>query len=304
MRKNKILVYGTGAVGGYFGGRLALNENNDVFFVARSNLGTLKSKGLIAKSVHGDFKTKIQVTSDPGKLRKKFDFILVSVKSFDTDTVIKNIKNLVGEKTLILSLQNGIANYTKLVKNFGKKKVVKGFCQIATEYTPRDIISHTGLGSVYIGDSSGRTTRQVKKVYEILSESEIDVNISRDIDHDVWSKFTWNSIYNILSVITGLTVDRILAKPETEQLCRDIFKEISKLAKIYGVKFTKEDEYTIIDVTKNRGFIKPSTLQDRLKDKRLEYEIFTGDILKMARKAKVPVPINETLYSLLKALDN
>lgn len=302
--KYKILIYGSGAVGGYFGGRLAQNPDNDVTFIARSNYGKLKSNGLNVKSVDGDFKINVKVYKSPAQLKTAPDLIILAMKAYDTDEVIKNLKDVVSKDTLILSIQNGLTNYDKLVKAFGKTRAVRGFCYIGSEMLSDGRIVHSSNGFIVIGKSPGIKTEIIKDLERKFTTSGVKVRIAKDIEHDVWAKFSWNCVHNILCTIIGKDTDSLFSNKYSEKLTIDLYGEIRDLAKAHGVKLTKKDEKAVIDRAKTHGPFKPSTLQDRERGKMLEYETFTGDVVRLAAKKKVNVPINKVLYSLLKAIDN
>lgn len=303
--KHKILIYGTGAVGGFFGGKLALNPDNEVTFIARSNYSKLKSKGLKVKSVDSDFHIKkVKVNKPASVLKNSPDLVILAMKAYDTDEAIEKLKRVVSERTLILSIQNGLSNYDKLVKAFGLKRVVRGFCYIGSEMLPDGVIKHSSNGFIIIGESPGISKKIINELYEIFTMSGIKTRIAKDIVHDVWAKFAWNCVYNILCTIVGENTDSLFSNKHSEKLTRDLYREIVDVAKAYGVKLTQKDEKNVIDRVKTTGPFKPSTLQDREKGKTLEYETFTGDLVRMAAKKKVPVPINKMIYSLLRAIDN
>ncbi len=302
--KKKILVYGTGAVGGYFGGKLALNSDNDVRFIARSNLSKLKKNGLIVKSFKGDFKVKVKAHKSPSEVKYIPDLVILTMKSYDTNEAIEKLKGIIGKETLILSIQNGLSNYNKLLKAFGKKRVVRGFCYIGSEMLDSGIIKHTSNGFIIIGESEGISKKVIDELYRLFTESDIETRKSKDIIHDIWAKFSWNCTLNILCALIGKDTDSLFSSKETEKLTRDLYDEIRKVAKAHGVMLTKKDESNVIDKAKQYGPFKPSTLQDIQKGKMLEYEAFTGDIVRMAKSKGVLVPINNTLYGLLKAVEN
>lgn len=125
----KLLVVGTGGVGGYFGGLLA-RKYQDIIFLARgSHLKAIQNKGLTVKSYRGDFAVNVKATSDPKTINPP-DLILFCVKSFDTLNAAAEIKSVLKKDTTIISLQNGIDNVDKLEKIFGKGRVLGGVAHI------------------------------------------------------------------------------------------------------------------------------------------------------------------------------
>jgi len=295
---------GAGAVGGTFGGMLAKVKTNTVLFIARGkHLEAVKKNGLSIQSRKGNFTINVNVSDNPNDLKSKPDLILLTVKSFDTDLAIEQLKPIVFRKTQILSLQNGIENYPKLVNAFGEERVIRGFCGMNAEVLQPGVIQG-GKGNIFIGENIGDVSTRIQWLKSLFKTSNIQCTVSQDIHQDVWRKFAWNCIFNIVSAITKLTVDKIVDDPEKIQFCKDIFKEIQQVAKSQDVVLGVDKEKLIFDIAGDSGDIKPSTLQDRLKGKRMEYDAFTGALIRLADKHKIHIPINRSLYDQLEQLGN
>ena len=295
---------GAGAVGGTFGALLEKEKNNTVFFTARGqHLEAVKRNGLSVQSRKENFTIKVHVSDNPGDFKSKPDLILLTVKSFDTESAIEQLKPVVFRKTQILSLQNGIENYPKLVNAFGEERVVRGFCGMNAEVLQPGVIQG-GQGYIFIGENIGEISARIQWLKSLFETSNIQCTVSQDIHQDVWRKFAWNCIFNIVSATTQLTVGKIVDDPEKIQLCKELFKEISQVAKSQDVMLGPDKEKLIFDIAGDSGDIKPSTLQDRLKGKRMEYDAFTGALIRLADKHKIHIPLNRALYDQLKQLGN
>lgn len=297
----KILIYGTGAVGGYFGGRLAANKNNIVHFIARGNHDILKTKGLDVKSTHGNFKlSKINVMKQVKD--KDYDLILITAKSFDTNDIIKKLKKIIAPFTAIISIQNGISNYQKLVKIFGRERVLRGFCRIASEMKDGYKVHHTALGEIITGEENGKPSQKLRMLKDNFEESGIILSIPRDIKHAAWVKFAWNSVFNTFTAASMLTVDKLIYKKDTYDICKQMYNETASAAKAEGVNLTEKDRKNILSKKKNRGIYKTSTYIDRLAGKPMEHEAFAGEIVRLAKKHKIKVPLNTVFYAILKSV--
>ena len=295
---------GAGAVGGTFGALLAKVKTNTVFFIARGqHLEAVKRNGLSVQSRKENFTIKVHVSDNPGDFKSKPDLILLTVKSFDTESAIEQLKPVVFRKTQILSLQNGIENYPKLVNAFGEERVVRGFCGMNAEVLQPGVIQG-GPGYIFVGENIGEVSARIQWLKSLFETSNIQCTVSQDIHQDVWRKFVWNCIFNIVSATTQLTVGEIVDDPEKIQLCKELFKEISQVAKSQDVMLGPDKEKLIFDIAGDSGDIKPSTLQDRLKGKRMEYDAFTGALIRLADKHKIHIPINRALYDQLEQLEN
>ena len=302
-KKNTILIMGAGAVGGTFGALLEKVKTNTVFFIARGqHLEAVKRNGLSVQSGKENFTIKVNVSDNPNDFESKPDLILLTVKSFDTDSAIEQLKPVVFRKTQILSLQNGIENYPKLVNAFGEKRVVRGFCGMNAEVLQPGVIQG-GQGYIFIGENIGEISARTQWLKSLFETSNIQCTVSQDIHQDVWRKFAWNCIFNIVSATTKLTIDKIVDDPEKIQFCKELFKEIQQVAKSQDVVLGADKEKLIFDIAGDSGDIKPSTLQDRLKGKRMEYDAFTGALIRLADKHKIHIPINRALYNQLEQLE-
>jgi 2-dehydropantoate 2-reductase len=297
----KILIYGTGGVGGYFGGRLAANKDNTVHFVARGNYNVLKQKGLDIKSTHGNFRLpKINIIKEAKD--SDYDLILITAKSYDTDDIIMKLKKIVSSSTVIISVQNGISNYTKLVKNFGGQRVIRGFCRIASEIKDGYKVHHTALGEIIIGEEHGQLSERLKRLKHNFNRSKIVLSIPKDIRHAVWIKFVWNSIFNTFTAASMLTVDKLIYNTDTYILCKELFNEIEEVANAEGIKITPKEKKSLLSKEKNRGIYKTSTYIDRQAGKPMEHEAFAGEIVRLAKKHGINVPLNRVFYSILRSV--
>ena len=295
---------GAGAVGGTFGVLLTKVKTNTVFFIARGqHLEAVKRNGLSVQSGKENFTIKVHVSDNPGDFKSKPDLILLTVKSFDTESAIEQLKPVVFRKTQILSLQNGIENYPKLVNAFGEERVVRGFCGMNAEVLQPGVIQG-GPGYIFVGENIGEVSARIQWLKSLFETSNIQCTVSQDIHQDVWRKFAWNCIFNIVSATTQLTVGEIVDDPEKIQFCKELFKEIQQVAKSQDVVLGADKEKLIFDIAGDSGDIKPSTLQDRLKGKRMEYDAFTGALIRLADKHKIHIPINRALYDQLEQLGN
>ena len=298
-----IIIMGAGAVGGYFGGCIAERTGTKVVLIARgAHLEAIKKKGLKIRSGDQERRIKVEAYEDPENAEKP-DLILFTVKSYDTEEAIKQIQPAVTEDTQILTLQNGIENYSKLADAFGTDRVIQGFCKIGAGVPEPGVVEHRAFGSVTIGEQDGAVTGRIKDVESLLKRAEVPVSISNEIKREVWLKFSWNCILNMVTATANVTVDKIFEHEEGEQLCYQLFNEIMLIAQREGVELSQEDGEKIIESSKKLTGFETSTYQDRQKGKKMEYEAFTGALVRLAEKHDLTAPHNETLYALLELID-
>ena len=176
----KIVIFGTGGIGGYFGGLLA-NKGLNVTFIARGeHLQSMKEKGLRVDSVDGDFLVNpVNVTDDPTRVGP-VDLVIICVKTPQVKETAQLIKPLVNENTVIIPLQNGVEAPTILIEAFGKKKVVGGLCKVLSHKVGPGHIRHSGVSQIELGEMDSPVTTRVETIKELLTFAGINVVIHND----------------------------------------------------------------------------------------------------------------------------
>ena len=302
--KLNILVVGTGAIGGYFGSFLALKPNLNVCFLSRGKALAHYKKHLlrISSSVHNDIKVKINVSDKVTSFRKKFDYVFVCTKSKDTENLIPEIRKVINPSTQVVTFQNGLYNYRILKKHFGKSHCLQALCKIGAEVDNKFVIKHSSLGFLVIGEENGKPSKRLTNLHDLYISSGIKTKVSDDFQNEIWIKFAWNSIFNTLSGIFPVTVDKLFENKETAKLVEQFYSEFKKIAKAYGIIFGAVAYKKIITDSKSLGAFKSSAYQDRLKHKELETIYFTSELIRMAKSKKIDIPVITYLHYLSKAV--
>jgi 2-dehydropantoate 2-reductase len=298
-----ILVIGAGAVGGYFGGTLA-KEGENVTFVARGKyLDSLKTIGLKIRSYKGDISLRVNAVENPAEIGK-VDLILMCVKSYDTEEATLQCMKNIGEKTIVLSLQNGVDNEERIGEIAGKNKVLGGVALIGSELNNAWEICHYTAGKIIIGELDGRISDRVRKVADIFKKADIPCSISNDIQRELWKKLVWNAAFNSVNAITKSTLEEILECEETRGLVRLTMTEVMNVARGIGHNLDKGviEEYLVLPERSRK--VRTSTLQDLLKRKPLEIDAINGVVVIYGKKLGIPTPYNSSLYALLKLINN
>lgn len=293
-----IMVMGAGGVGGFFGARLAEGLDAKISLVARGeHLVKIQQDGLRVKSIDGDFVVNGPASENPDELPRP-DLILFSVKSYDTTGAIDQIADVVDDSTTILPLQNGIENLPKLRKAFGDR-VLPGLCRIGIRIAEPGVLSHTNPGSVIVGELDGSVSNRVQAIKNAYDAVDVECEISENIEREIWKKFSWNSIFNMLTAAEDVTTDRLYAGGEQKERLRNLADEILQVAKAEQIGLRPEDLEKIIIKTENIGAFVTSTLHDRRVGKKLEYDAFTGALLRLGEKHGVKMPAYRKLHAQL-----
>jgi 2-dehydropantoate 2-reductase len=297
----KVLVMGAGAVGGYFGGKLA-RGGNEVIFVARGeNLRALRERGLRIESGEGDLTVKpvtvVAAPADAGRC----DLVLVCVKSYDTEAAAGALRPAVDGETIVLSLQNGIENEAILSRILGLPDLLGGLTHIGAELIAPGVIRHDSGGRLIFGELDGSVSARASWLASLLAASDVPHHLSRHIDVMLWDKLSWNAAFNAATALTRRTVGELLAHPDGRPLVRAAMLEVVDVARAAGVALDPERvEPEIERSARELGRLRTSMLQDLERHRRLELEALNGAVIRAAERSHTPVPTHHVLYSALR----
>jgi 2-dehydropantoate 2-reductase len=301
--KPVVLVMGAGAVGGYFGAKLAV-AGFPVRLVARgAHLAAIRASGLRVTGMIGDVTVPLPAEANPAAFGETPDLVVMGVKSMDTAGAITQMAAGMGPATQVLAIQNGIANYGELAAAFGADRVIRGYCRVGSEIAAPGHIHQTAFGEIVFGEEDGATTERIRQVDLLLRCAGIQSKPTPAIRAEVWKKFAWNVMFNMTTGLTGVTLDRLFADPDSEAVVAGLFGEVRAVAAHHGVALTDADYRSIIEPSRKLTGYKTSTMQDRLKGKPLEYGIFVGYLSGEGKRLNVPTPVADVIHGLFKTLD-
>lgn len=291
-----IMVMGAGGVGGFFGAKLTRGLGAELSLVARGkHLEVIQQSGLNVQSIDGDFTVKSAASDNPADLPKP-DLILFAVKSYDTAQAIRQIEPVMNEQTQVLTLQNGIENIPKLTEAFGDERVIPGLCRIGIRIAEPGVLSHTNPGSVIVGEKDGRVSDRIRAIHEAYTKEDVDCTISDNITREIWKKFSWNAIFNMLTAAENVTTERLYDGGERQARVLKLADEIISVARAEKIGLFPEDLEKITRNTQNIGAFVTSTLHDRRVGKKLEHDAFTGALLRLGEKHSIELPEYEKLH--------
>jgi 2-dehydropantoate 2-reductase len=298
----KIGVMGAGAVGSYFGARLARGGHDVVLVTRGDHFRRMKLDGLVVKSINGDFHVmpKVAQLCDYVGI---CDLILFCVKSQDTVEAARAMTSMVGPETLIVSLQNGVDNEEKLAAIFGEEKVIGGLTYVGARIDRPGEVIHSAAGRVIIGEMDGRRTIRLAEVENVFTEGEVPIEVSEEIITEQWKKLCWNISFNSASALTRALVGPMMDQPECCDTLRRTIAEAVEVAKARGVNLPENFPDLVIAGNEPFRRLKTSMLQDVEKGRPLEIDALNGTICRMGRELGIPTPINEALYGLVTCLD-
>jgi 2-dehydropantoate 2-reductase len=301
----RVLVYGTGAVGGYFGARLA-DGGHDVTFVARGEtLAALRRDGLTVRlGEDGMLRLpSVRAVAAPADAPPA-DLILVCVKSYDTPAAAAALRPAVRPDTVVLSLQNGIENEDVLAAGLGLPPLMVAFSRIGVATVAPATIEYSGRGTIIFGEPDGRDTERARRVAALFAGAGVPHEQRGDVLVAAWEKLAWNAGFNAVTTLTRTSVAEALAAPASRALIVDAMEEVDAVATALGVAVRRwRTERVLEDSVQGLPDFRTSMLQDLLRGRRLEHDAINGAVVRAARRAGIAVPANRTLLALLDGLD-
>lgn len=299
----RIAVMGAGAVGGYFGARLSAGSN-EVAFIARGlHMAALRREGLILESPQGNLHIRDALFAEDPTQVGVVDLVLFCVKSYDTESTAAMLTPLIGDGTIILSLQNGVDNADKIAQRWGKERTVAGVVYIGSQLLQPGMIRHSSGGKIIFGELDGQAHEPTRAIEQILSSAQIPCEVSREIRAIQWRKLLWNAPFCAISCLTGATVKAIVESDSLTKIARDCMTEVQAAAETQGLNLDPALFDETLCFSRSLGDFKPSMLQDLEAGKPLEYEAFNGIVVNLLQKAGRKAPTNQVFYGALKYLD-
>jgi 2-dehydropantoate 2-reductase len=304
MNSPRIAIIGTGAVGAYYGGRLA-QHGHDVHFLLRGDYQAVKQNGWNIRSCDGDFvlpAAAVNAYNDPAKMPEA-DLVIVTLKTTANDQFEPLIAPLMKRQTTILTLQNGLGNEECLADLFGAERIVGGMAFVCINRIQPGIVHHIAEGTITLGEYQSAAGERVTRIAEMLRTSQVPCRVVDDLRYGRWEKLVWNIPFNGLSAALNLTTDLLLALPEGEALVRSLMEEVIVAARATGVELPRSLIQGKIDQTRGMGAYRTSMHLDWLAGRAMEIEAIFGHPVRTAQAAGQSVPVLESLYRMLRLQD-
>jgi 2-dehydropantoate 2-reductase len=301
----RFAILGSGAVGGYYGARLA-RAGHDVTFIARgAHLAAIRERGLEIRSpALGDFLVHAAAEPDPANIGH-VDVVLLTVKAYDNGTALPLVRPMLGAGTAVLTLQNGVDSISELAALYGEGPVLGGTTYIATALIAPGVIEQTGayrrivMGEVF-GDPP-RMTDRVRRIRDALAGADIQVEAVEDARIPIWEKFIFLAPLAGFTGAARLPIGPVWQDPHIRAQFLEGCREVDRLARAEGVGVADDVIERITRYVDGiPGTMRSSLLIDVTQGKRIEVEALQGAVVRRARRAGLQAPIMSTLYAVLK----
>lgn len=297
----RIVILGSGGVGGYFGGRLA-QAGEEVIFVARGDhLRAMRSQGLRVESIKGDFIIHpVQATDDP-QIAGEADFVLVCVKAWQVPEVAPLVRPMTGPQTAVVFLGNGVEAPDQLKAALGSEHVLGGLCQISSLVAGPGHIRHVGIEPhVVFGELDGRSSQRVERLKQAFERAGVSVAVPADILSAMWDKFLFIASISGVGAVARAPAGVLRRLPETRRLLEQAMQEILTLAHACQIALPEEA------VTKRMAFVDglpaavvASMQRDIMEGRPSELNSQNGAVVRMGLETGTPTPTHTFLYHSL-----
>ena len=298
----KIAIMGSGGVGAYYGGLLAI-AGQEVTFIARgAHLQTLRVEGLQVKSVHGDFTVSpVKVTDRPGDIGP-VDLIIVATKTYHTDEAAQAIKPLIGADTVVISLQNGIDAAERIGAVVGMKHMVGGATWLSAAIeAPGRIGQYSQFRRIALGELDGRITPRAQEIVSVLATTPAVIELVPNIRQVLWTKFVFIAAISALGGLTRVAIGEYRQVPEAREMLAEAMAEVVAVAKANGVILDADIiPKTLAFIDASAPDIRPSMQRDLEAGRTSELESLIGVVVRMGQERGVPTPVMRLAYGLLK----
>tara|TARA_R100001369_G_scaffold29172_4_gene52707 strand:+ start:195245 stop:196183 length:939 start_codon:yes stop_codon:yes gene_type:complete len=297
----KILMYGAGGIGGYFGAKLAKAGNEVTIYARGVHLKVIQKSGINVKSIHGDFRAKPKLATDDLSKLEPPDLILLGVKSWQIPSIAKTLKPILDKNTMILPLQNGASNVEMLLKELPEENVLSGLCLIVSYISAPGEITHAGHEpKIIFGEKDNSRTQRVLDLSEVFTKAKISNLIPEDITLEIWKKFLFITTISALGGLTRVPLGKMRESEYLREVILSTGKEIIAVANAKNIKLTPQHLDLVMETISN---LKPettaSTQRDIMEGKPSELENFNGYIIKEGKRLGVPTPVNQFIYECL-----
>jgi 2-dehydropantoate 2-reductase len=295
----KVAVVGAGAVGGYFGGMLA-RAGVPVTLIARpAFVDAVNRSGLFLDSIHFQETVHPQASADLSAVRGA-DLVLFCVKTTDTAATAKQLAAFLPSSAMVVSLQNGVNNAEE-IRAASVIDALSAVVYVAASIPVPGRIRHLGRGDLVLSAKDPRTPR----IAELFNCAKVPCRLSDNIEGELWTKLIWNCALNAISGLGNVTYGEIVASADAKQVVEAVVYETLAVAHAKGIRPPGlEDPRAAVvgsfKIAEQMSGTRSSTAQDMARSKRTEIDALNGYVAQLGKQLGVPVPVNHTLYTLVK----
>ena len=312
---------GCGALGSFYGARLC-RAGHKVHFLLRSDYPVVRDQGIEIRSIAGDFLARPMCARDPREIGPS-DLVLIALKTTANAEFPRLIPPLIGQGTLVVTLQNGLGNEEQLAALLGPENILGGRCFVCLNRLAPGVVLHTAHGKIVLGEFQRPPLPRTLALAELFRAAEISCDLTENLAMAHWVKLVWNVPFNGLGVAgcagyeavrqgaltpgqrlgPCLPTDQLLQEPRWENLVRELMQEIVSVARLRGYAIPDNIVEDQVERTRIMGAYKASTLVDFERRQPIELASMFLEPLRQARAAGVAAPRLEAMCRVLEAID-
>lgn len=297
----RVVVFGTGGAGGYFGAQLT-RAGADVIFIARGDhLSAIRKHGLCIESPAGEAAFRPTLATDDPTQVDKADVVLVGVKAWQVTQAAEAIRPMIGPETFVVPLQNGVEAPSQLAAALGSEHVLGGLCGTFSWVTAPGRIRSVGAGNyIKFAELDNRPSDRAEQLRRVFERAGVNAEIPSDIHKALWQKFLLVTSFGGVGAVTRAPIGIIRTIPETRRLLEQCMQEVLALARARQVALADTvvaDTMTVVDSLAARGTT--SLQRDIMDGKPSELEFWNGAVVRLARDVEVATPLHEFIYQCL-----
>jgi 2-dehydropantoate 2-reductase len=302
---NIAILGGGGAMGGLIGGSLQeAGHHVTLIDVSREAVNTLNSKGLTIEQTSGESRNiKVRASSDPSSVGE-MNYVINFVKCYHTENAVKSAKPMIGNKTTVLTLQNGWGNAPRIASIVGEEKVLVGVSYHSATLAEPGKVLHTGKGMTFVGELNGQHSERLKRIADALAASGLEVTPTDNVLKVVWSKLALNACTLPTSALLRFYAHQLVEHEGTLELMRCILHEVVVVAQAQNIEMDYDERWeAITSLLKKAVGGKASMLQDVEKSRRTEIDVINGAVVEAGKRYTIPTPYNNAVVHMVKALE-
>jgi len=302
----KVAIVGTGAMGSIYACLLGA-AGNEVWAVDvwKEHIDAIRAGGIRVSGASGDRTVRVNATTDaaePGIC----DLVVIATKAMHVEQAAESAKAMIGQGTLVLTVQNGLGSYDRVQRVLGDAHVAIGVVGgFGASIRAPGHSFHNGMEMVRFGEPSGAPTPRLEETAALWRQAGFKVDTFDDIQRMIWDKLILNVGFNATCALTGMTVGQVAADPNAWRIAWGCAGEAARVAEAKGVRLTYAVTEEHLKVyTGKIPATRPSTAQDHAAGKRTEIDALNGAIVAAAKPLGVPTPWNEAVTALIKARES
>ena len=283
-------------MGSFFGG--LLSKNHDVVLIGRpDHVKAIRTHGLRISGKTSMIARPEAATTVPSNARP--EFVFVTTKAYDTANAMRALERF-SDRSIFVTLQNGLGNAETIAKS--ARRVIAGTTTIGVMFVAPGEVRHGGIGDAVIGAWSHVEEMDLVRLRDLLADAGIVVSLTSDIRSELWAKLVVNAAINPVAAIAGVPNGRLVRDKRLSEVMDAVGREAIAVAKAEGAHVDAEElRHRIALVAKRTAANRGSMLQDLDRHRRTEVEAIVGPIVKGAARHRIPVPLSQALYAIVRA---